>query len=78
MELFYLIVLGFASGWLASRVMKARGFAVLASLGVGVVGAIAGNSLLAYLNLPAYGRVGAFVTSFTAALILLRILRGGR
>ena len=74
------LVVGAAIGWLASRIMKTDGRqALIANVGVGIVGGLAGGWLLSPLmgvdTVRQHGFSGLTVlVSFSGAMILLLIV----
>lgn len=69
------LVIGLVAGWLASRVMRGRGFGLAGDLIVGVVGAYVGAWLFGLLGISAGGLLGSLVTAFVGAVALLYMIR---
>lgn len=74
MNLLIFLLIGALAGWLAGMVVKGRGFGVLVNIVVGVLGAFFGGWLLPRLGITFGGSMGAFVTAFLGAVILLAII----
>ncbi len=69
-----LVVVGLASGWIASRIVTGRGTGLVASLVVGVLGAFIGPLLLNALGIrEPVGILGSIVTAVIGAGALLFI-----
>jgi uncharacterized membrane protein YeaQ/YmgE (transglycosylase-associated protein family) len=72
MDIVWFVVIGGAAGWLAGKFMKGGGFGLFGNVVVGVVGAVIGGFLFGLLGLRTDGSlVGALVTSFVGAVVLL-------
>ncbi|MBP6596128.1 MAG: GlsB/YeaQ/YmgE family stress response membrane protein [Arenimonas sp.] len=74
MNLLIFLLIGALAGWLAGMVVKGRGFGVLVNIIVGVLGAFFGGWLLPRLGITFGGSMGAFITAFLGAVILLAII----
>jgi uncharacterized membrane protein YeaQ/YmgE (transglycosylase-associated protein family) len=72
MDIVWFVVIGGVAGWLAGKFMKGGGFGLFGNVVVGVVGAVIGGFLFGLLGLRTDGSVvGALVTSFVGAVVLL-------
>ncbi|MCB1802590.1 MAG: GlsB/YeaQ/YmgE family stress response membrane protein [Gammaproteobacteria bacterium] len=71
MYIVFLLILGALAGWLAARLVKGHGLGLWGNVGVGVVGALLGGTLLGQLGVRLLGPFGQFVTAALGALILL-------
>ena len=69
------LVIGLVAGWLASRIMRGRGFGLVGDLVVGVIGAFLGGWLFNLLGISLGGILGALVTALIGAIVLLYLLR---
>lgn len=68
--------IGLVAGWLASLVMKGGGSGLLRDLLIGLLGGIIGHVLLPKIGLHVGGGlVGAIVTAFIGAVVLLFVVR---
>ncbi len=75
MELVYFLLIGAAAGWLAGQFMKGKGFGVLGNIVVGILGGILGGFLFGLLGIGTEGGiVGALITAFVGAVVLLLLL----
>jgi uncharacterized membrane protein YeaQ/YmgE (transglycosylase-associated protein family) len=78
------ILVGLIAGWLASRVMRGRGYGLIGDIIVGAVGAVIGgflaSTLLKMPNAVNGINVTSILVAFVGAVILLAVLRavGGR
>ncbi len=75
MYLVWLLIVGLLAGWIASRVMRGKGFGVLGDMIVGVIGAWVGGAILHIFGLYSVGFIGSLVTAFIGAVILLALIR---
>jgi uncharacterized membrane protein YeaQ/YmgE (transglycosylase-associated protein family) len=73
--LLWQIAIGILAGWLAGKIMRGRGFGVLADLLLGIVGSVIGAFVFGLLGLHAYGLVGSVVVATAGAMILLFLAR---
>jgi uncharacterized membrane protein YeaQ/YmgE (transglycosylase-associated protein family) len=73
--LLWQIAIGILAGWLAGKIMRGRGFGVLADLLLGIVGSVIGGFVFGVLGLHAYGLVGSVVVATAGAMILLFLAR---
>ena len=74
-DLFLFIIVGIVAGFLAGRVMKGKGFGLVVNLLVGVAGAILGGWLFGNFGISlGEGIIGALLTAFIGALVLLFII----
>lgn len=74
-NLILFLVIGLVAGWLASRIMKGRGFGLVGDLVVGVIGALLGGWLFGLLGISLGGLIGDLVTALIGAIVLLYVLR---
>jgi len=73
------IVVGLVAGWLAGMVMKGGGYGVIGDIIVGIVGALLGGFLAAWL----FGvqdavngiNIISIVTAFLGAIVLIAVVR---
>lgn len=67
----WVLLVGLVAGFLAGKVMKGRGFGLVGNIVVGVVGAVIGNALMAFLPIHATGTIGSLFTAFIGAVVLI-------
>jgi uncharacterized membrane protein YeaQ/YmgE (transglycosylase-associated protein family) len=75
MSLIWFLLIGLIAGWLAGRVMRGGGYGVVGDMIVGVIGAFIGGWLFSRLGISAGGLLGAIITAFVGAVILILLLR---
>ncbi len=76
MRLIWLLIIGWAAGWLAGQLSKGRGFGVIGDIIVGVLGAIFGGFLFRVLGIyPRGGFITHMVNATIGAVILLYLVR---
>ena len=77
--LVYWIIVGLIAGWLAGQVMKGGGYGVVGDMIVGIVGALLGGFLAAWLFgvQEAVNGVNliSIVTAFLGAIVLIAVVR---
>jgi uncharacterized membrane protein YeaQ/YmgE (transglycosylase-associated protein family) len=79
MMILYIIIIGAAAGFLATRVMKLEAD-VLTTVGIGILGAIIGGLVLRFL-MTVFGMFAGFLGAFLGAIFLIwawRAIRGRR
>ncbi len=74
-NLLWFLLIGVASGWLASQIMKGGGSGLVTDLIMGVIGSILGGFLFGLLGLSADGALGSLVTATVGAIVLIAGLR---
>lgn len=67
----WILLIGLVAGFLAGKVMKGRGFGFLGNIVVGVVGAVIGSYVLAFLPIHTTGTIGNLFTAFLGAVVLI-------
>ena len=77
--LIWFLLIGLASGWLASKLMKRSDMGLIRNMVVGVVGAVLGGTITKFLELDLasiFGnlQLGQLVTSFAGALVFLILI----
>jgi uncharacterized membrane protein YeaQ/YmgE (transglycosylase-associated protein family) len=70
-----LLILGGLAGWLAATWVRGQSLGIWGNIGVGVVGALLGGTLLAHLGVRLMGPMGQFVTALMGAVALLYLAR---
>lgn len=73
--LVWVVLLGFVAGWLASQIVRGRGFGLLGDLVVGIVGSLLGSFIFGLVGLGAYSLLGRLVVSVAGAIVLLWLIR---
>lgn len=71
MPLLYLIIVGAAAGFIATRVLDIR-TSMLATIGIGIAGALFGGLILRLVG-SLFGFLGGFVGAILGAMILIWI-----
>ncbi len=76
-SLIVLLIIGLIAGFLAGKIMKGGGFGIIGDIIVGVIGAVIGGWLWAFLKLPVIGPwwLTAIIAATIGACILLFLLR---
>jgi uncharacterized membrane protein YeaQ/YmgE (transglycosylase-associated protein family) len=76
-EIVMWVVVGLIVGWLAGSAMKGGGYGLTGDIAVGVVGAISGGWLIAYVIPEAErgGLVGSIIGGTVAALLFVGVAR---
>lgn len=73
-ELVTFLLIGLVAGWIAGNLMKRRRVGLVGNLIVGVIGAVLGGKLFAFLNITAGGLIGAIITATAGAVLLLYLM----
>lgn len=70
------LIIGGLAGWLASTVMRGKGYGCLGNIIVGLVGAVIGGFLASWLGfMGSYHFWGSLLISFLGACVFLFILQ---
>lgn len=70
------LIIGLIAGFVASRVMRGRGYGLVGDIIIGIIGAFIGG-LLANLLIPDanFGLIGSIIVAIIGACILIALLR---
>jgi uncharacterized membrane protein YeaQ/YmgE (transglycosylase-associated protein family) len=72
MNIVWFLLIGVVAGWLASQLMRGRGFGMVGNMIVGVVGAVLGGFLFGILGISTGGGlIGSLITAVIGAVVLL-------
>lgn len=69
------IIVGLIAGWAAGKIMKGRGYGVLADIVLGIVGAILGGWVVGMLGLGGGGLIWSILVAILGAVILIWLVR---
>lgn len=69
------IIVGLIAGWAAGKIMKGRGYGVLADIVLGIVGAIIGGWVVGMLGLGGGGLIWSILVAILGAVILIWLVR---
>jgi uncharacterized membrane protein YeaQ/YmgE (transglycosylase-associated protein family) len=75
----WVVLVGLIAGWLAGKLMRGRGYGVIADIVLGLVGAIIGQWVFARLGVPMYGSLSFLAMAVVGAVILVgaaHLIRG--
>lgn len=73
------IIIGALAGWLASALVRGRGYGCLGNIVVGLIGAVIGGYMASLLNITGrFGFTGSLVISFLGACVLVFLLQALR
>lgn len=74
-SLIWFLLIGLIAGWLAGKVMRGGGYGVVGDMIIGVIGALIGGWLFGKLGIATGGLLGAIITAFVGACLLIFLLR---
>jgi uncharacterized membrane protein YeaQ/YmgE (transglycosylase-associated protein family) len=77
-NMFAWILIGLISGWLAGKILNGNGYGMMADIGLGLLGGVAGGMIFAVLGVQAHNFVGMILMSTagaTALVIATRVIR---
>jgi uncharacterized membrane protein YeaQ/YmgE (transglycosylase-associated protein family) len=77
-DMFAWILVGLISGWLAGKILNGNGYGMMADIGLGLLGGVAGGMIFAILGVQAHNFIGMILMSTagaTALVIATRIIR---
>jgi uncharacterized membrane protein YeaQ/YmgE (transglycosylase-associated protein family) len=77
-NLIWFLLIGLAAGFLASKMMRGKGYGLIGDLVIGIVGAFLGGWIFGLLHISAGGLIGLLVTAFVGAVVLIWLLRLAR
>lgn len=73
--MFWSLLIGIISGWLAGVISRGGGFGIWGDLITGVVGAYIGSFLFGLMGITAYGVIGSLIASTVGAIVFLWVIR---
>jgi len=65
------IIIGLIAGWLAGKLMRGRGYGIIADIILGLIGAIIGNWIFTRLGIAANGGIGFLAMATVGAVLLV-------
>ena len=65
------IIIGLIAGWIAGKVMRGRGYGIIADVALGLIGAILGNWVFSRLGIAASGHLGFLAMATVGAVLLV-------
>ena len=68
------LAVGAVSGWIASYLMRGKGFGILGNIITGIFGSIVGGFVFAFIGLTPDSMVGSIITATVGAALLLFIV----
>jgi uncharacterized membrane protein YeaQ/YmgE (transglycosylase-associated protein family) len=71
MDILSFLIIGGIAGWLAGKIMKGSGYGLWANIGIGVVGALIGGTLLGQFGMHMEGLIERLLTATVGAVLLL-------
>jgi uncharacterized membrane protein YeaQ/YmgE (transglycosylase-associated protein family) len=69
------IAVGIIAGWLTGKLMRGAGYGILMDLVLGLVGAVIGGWIFAWLGILASGFLGSLAAATIGAVILVATTR---
>lgn len=73
------LLVGLVAGWLAGKLMRGRGYGIIADIVLGLVGAVIGDWLFQRLGVPVYSGFSFLAMATIGAVILVgaaHLIRG--
>jgi uncharacterized membrane protein YeaQ/YmgE (transglycosylase-associated protein family) len=64
------IIIGLIAGWIAGKLMRGRGYGIIADIALGLIGAVIGNWIFTQLGIETGGGL-AFLAMATVGAVLL-------
>ncbi len=65
------VIIGLVAGWLAGKLMRGRGYGLLADIVLGLIGAIIGNWMFNRLGIETSGALGFLAMATVGAVVLV-------
>lgn len=69
----WFLLIGLAAGWLAGRILRGKGFGIIANLVIGVVGSFLGGIVFGLLGFRSYGIIAELIVAVVGAILLIVI-----
>lgn len=71
MHLFGAIIIGLIAGWIAGKLMRGRGYGIIADIALGLIGAVIGNWIFTQLRIETSGSLGFLAMATVGAVLLV-------
>ena len=68
------LLIGLVAGWLASLIMKGRGFSLLVNMILGIVGAFVGGTAFGLLGIQLTGFFGVLISATVGAIVIIWVI----
>jgi uncharacterized membrane protein YeaQ/YmgE (transglycosylase-associated protein family) len=65
------IIIGLVAGWIAGKLMRGRGYGIIADIVLGLIGAIIGNWIFDRLGIRTSGHLGFLAMATVGAVLLV-------
>jgi uncharacterized membrane protein YeaQ/YmgE (transglycosylase-associated protein family) len=65
------VIIGLIAGWIAGKLMRGRGYGILADIALGLIGAVIGNWIFTQLGIHTGGRLGFLAMATVGAVLLV-------
>jgi uncharacterized membrane protein YeaQ/YmgE (transglycosylase-associated protein family) len=70
------IIVGLVAGWATGKIMRGAGYGVLMDIGLGIVGAVVGGTLMRHLGVyPSGGLIPAILVAILGAVVVVVVVR---
>ncbi len=70
------IIVGLVAGWATGKIMRGAGYGVLTDIGLGIVGAVVGGTLMRFLGVyPSGGLISAILVAILGAVVVVVVVR---
>lgn len=66
-----IIIVGLLAGWIAGKLVRGRGFGIIADIALGLVGAVIGQWLFGRLGVPVYSGLSFLAMATVGSVILV-------
>lgn len=71
MHPFGAIIIGLIAGWIAGKLMRGRGYGIVADIALGLIGAVIGNWIFTRLGIVTGGSLGFLAMATVGAVLLV-------
>jgi uncharacterized membrane protein YeaQ/YmgE (transglycosylase-associated protein family) len=76
MYILWWIVVGLVAGWATGKIMRGAGYGVLADIGLGVVGAVVGGTIMSSLGVyTSGGMLPTILVAILGAVVVVVVVR---
>ncbi|TGN20366.1 GlsB/YeaQ/YmgE family stress response membrane protein [Leptospira idonii] len=65
------LLIGLAGGWLAGRILRGRGYGLVANLVIGVIGSFLGGFLFRLIGFNTYGLIAELIVAVVGSILLI-------
>jgi uncharacterized membrane protein YeaQ/YmgE (transglycosylase-associated protein family) len=71
LQILVFLLIGALAGYLASSIMKTKGYGLFGNMAIGVLGALIGGLIFSFFGVSAGGLIGSFIVALLGSILVL-------